>query len=76
MILGLALNMDVASPIVSPITQSVVTISDFNSKEPEHKMYLKDFEPRLYQEAIFNTCTKHNTLVVLPTGIGKTAIFL
>jgi len=40
------------------------------------KSYLKDFTPRLYQESIFNTCTKHNTLVVLPTGVGKTAIFL
>lgn len=57
------------------ILQKVVTITDFTPK-PEHKMYLKDFQPRLYQEAIFNTCTKHNTLVILPTGIGKTAIFL
>ncbi|MBI4145359.1 DEAD/DEAH box helicase [Candidatus Woesearchaeota archaeon] len=35
---------------------------------------LRDFEPRLYQETIFNTCTEKNTLVVLPTGMGKTAI--
>ncbi len=41
-----------------------------------HIEYLKDFTPRLYQENIFNTCTKYNTLVVLPTGVGKTAIFL
>ncbi len=33
---------------------------------------LKDFIPRLYQETILNTCIKHNTLVVLPTGLGKT----
>lgn len=38
--------------------------------------YLKDFQPRLYQESIFSTCTRFNTLVVLPTGVGKTAIFL
>lgn len=37
---------------------------------------LKNFQARLYQETIFSTCTKNNTLVVLPTGIGKTAIFL
>ncbi len=37
---------------------------------------LKDFTPRLYQETIFATCTKDNTLVVLPTGLGKTNIFL
>ena len=35
---------------------------------------LKDIKPRLYQEAILNTCAKQNTLVVLPTGLGKTAI--
>lgn len=35
---------------------------------------LKDFKPRLYQETILDTCSKHNTLVVLPTGMGKTAI--
>ncbi|MEA2037702.1 MAG: DEAD/DEAH box helicase [Nanoarchaeota archaeon] len=37
---------------------------------------IKDFKPRLYQETIFNTCTSKNTLVVLPTGMGKTNIFL
>ena len=37
---------------------------------------LKNFTPRLYQETIFNTCAKYNTLVVLPTGLGKTNIFV
>lgn len=37
---------------------------------------IKNFEPRLYQQTIFNTCTTKNTLVVLPTGMGKTNIFL
>jgi len=37
---------------------------------------LKDFTPRLYQETILNTCVNKNTLVVLPTGMGKTAIAL
>ncbi len=37
---------------------------------------LKDFVPRLYQETILDTCIKKNTLVVLPTGMGKTAIAL
>lgn len=32
------------------------------------------FEPRLYQEAICLTCIKNNTLVVLPTGKGKTKL--
>ncbi|MFA6073504.1 MAG: DEAD/DEAH box helicase [Candidatus Woesearchaeota archaeon] len=34
----------------------------------------KEFKPRLYQEKIFDKTTKQNTLVVLPTGLGKTAI--
>jgi len=37
---------------------------------------IKNFEPRLYQETIFASCTRKNTLVVLPTGMGKTNIFL
>lgn len=35
---------------------------------------LDGFTPRLYQETIFSTCSEKNTLVVLPTGMGKTAI--
>ncbi len=31
-------------------------------------------EPRLYQETILDTAVKKNTLVVLPTGLGKTFI--
>ncbi|MBW2983672.1 DEAD/DEAH box helicase [Candidatus Woesearchaeota archaeon] len=37
---------------------------------------IKDFTPRLYQETILATCVRYNTLVVLPTGMGKTNIFL
>ncbi|MGV8171886.1 MAG: DEAD/DEAH box helicase [Candidatus Woesearchaeota archaeon] len=56
----------------------VDTIVEDYMKQDKDKIinYLKDFTPRLYQENIFNTCTKNNTLVVLPTGVGKTAIFL
>ncbi|MFH1682340.1 MAG: DEAD/DEAH box helicase [Candidatus Woesearchaeota archaeon] len=35
---------------------------------------LKDFTPRLYQETIFSTAAQKNTLAVLPTGMGKTAL--
>jgi Fanconi anemia group M protein len=38
--------------------------------------FLKNIEPRGYQEEIFNTCTEKNCLVVLPTGLGKTLIAL
>jgi len=37
---------------------------------------IKNFTPRLYQETIFSTAALRNTLVVLPTGLGKTNIFL
>lgn len=37
---------------------------------------LVDFKPRLYQEKIFSSSAKENSLVVLPTGLGKTAIAL
>lgn len=37
---------------------------------------LRDFVPRLYQETILSTCVQKNTLVVLPTGMGKTGIAL
>jgi len=34
----------------------------------------EEFKPRLYQETIFAKSVEKNTLVVLPTGLGKTAI--
>lgn len=37
---------------------------------------IKNFTPRLYQETILATAAQKNTLVVLPTGMGKTNIFL
>ncbi|MBN2367402.1 DEAD/DEAH box helicase family protein, partial [Candidatus Woesearchaeota archaeon] len=37
---------------------------------------IKDFEPRLYQQTILATACEKNTLVVLPTGLGKTFVFL
>jgi Fanconi anemia group M protein len=36
----------------------------------------KNVDPRKYQESIFNTAKEKNTLVVLPTGLGKTLIAL
>ena len=37
---------------------------------------IQKFTPRLYQESILNTASLKNTLVVIPTGLGKTNIFL
>src|SRR3989338_3392754 len=39
-------------------------------------LMIKEFTPRLYQETILATAVNKNTLVVLPTGMGKTNIFL
>ena len=38
--------------------------------------HLKDISPRLYQQEIFEIAKDYNTLIVLPTGIGKTLIAL
>ncbi len=38
--------------------------------------FLQDIVPRDYQWHIFETASKKNTLVVLPTGLGKTLIAL
>ena len=35
---------------------------------------IKNFQPRTYQTKILETAIKKNTLVVIPTGMGKTAI--
>lgn len=35
---------------------------------------IKNFQPRLYQQTILGTAANKNTLVVLPTGLGKTAL--
>ncbi|MBW3021150.1 DEAD/DEAH box helicase [Candidatus Woesearchaeota archaeon] len=37
---------------------------------------IKDLKPRLYQETILATCSQKNTLVVLPTGMGKSIVFI
>ncbi len=37
---------------------------------------LRGFAPRLYQETILATAAMKNTLVVLPTGMGKTGVAL
>ena len=38
--------------------------------------FLNKITPRRYQKEIFEKCIKHNCLVVLPTGLGKTLIAL
>ena len=38
------------------------------------QIYPKNPEMRIYQLSIVRTCLFHNTLVCLPTGLGKTHI--
>jgi ERCC4-related helicase len=38
--------------------------------------FLKEIQPREYQEKIFQSCVQDNCLVVLPTGLGKTLVAL
>jgi Fanconi anemia group M protein len=38
--------------------------------------FLKEINPREYQQKIFENCIEKNCLVVLPTGLGKTLIAL
>lgn len=38
--------------------------------------FLQNITPREYQQKIFQTCKEKNTLVILPTGLGKTLIAL
>lgn len=33
---------------------------------------IENFQPRLYQESILQTSLQNNTLIILPTGLGKT----
>lgn len=47
-----------------------------NMKDMKEPNKLEKINPRRYQESIFNTAKKNNTLVVLPTGLGKTHIAL
>lgn len=57
-------------------------LSDFKTRPlqmehlPQDEINMVGIEPRLYQQTVFNTCTKQNTLTVLPTGMGKTIIAL
>ena len=37
-------------------------------------MQIRNFTPRTYQLNILNTCKANNTLVCIPTGLGKTKI--
>ncbi len=39
-------------------------------------IHTRNFTPRLYQESILATAIKNNTLVILPTGLGKTHLSL
>ena len=53
-------------------SRPIKTKLDSNNEEGYNMK--EEFKARLYQETIYSTCTEKNTLVALPTGLGKTAI--
>ena len=47
------------------------------SKFVDHPLIKKDtMETRIYQQLLFTKAVKSNSLIVLPTGLGKTVIFI
>ncbi|MBI4738242.1 DEAD/DEAH box helicase family protein [Candidatus Woesearchaeota archaeon] len=58
------------------MTESILPSQLFAQSGPRHTTMIKELVPRCYQETIFSTCAEKNTLVVLPTGLGKTVIAL
>ena len=53
-----------------------VSEADESIDSTDNQYIIRDFEPRIYQQSIFSRATLKNTLVVLPTGLGKTNVFL
>lgn len=47
---------------------------DVESKVQDAKLTLRGVVPRIYQQTMLNTTTLKNSLVVLPTGLGKTVV--
>lgn len=68
------------SPEKSYLTKNNMTNSHSFYKQKQMYMWFMveviNIKPRLYQEMILNTCNNKNTLVVLPTGMGKSILFL
>lgn len=58
------------------MTESISPSQLFAQTSPRYTNMMKELVPRRYQETIFSTCAEKNTLVVLPTGLGKTVIAL
>jgi Fanconi anemia group M protein len=58
------------------MTETISPSQLFSNTTPRHISMIKEIVPRRYQETIFSTCSEKNTLVVLPTGLGKTVIAL
>jgi len=49
---------------------------NINTIEKKKIQLVENFSPRIYQQTIFNNSVNKNSLVVLPTGLGKTIIAL
>ncbi len=62
------------NPFGNPSKKPTITTS---IRFIEHPLITsQSLEARIYQQTILASCVKENTLVVLPTGLGKTAIMV
>lgn len=57
-----------------PTTNDDRHLDEFNTDEGEEWLYPSNFDLRLYQLNIIEQCLFKNTLISLPTGLGKTFI--
>ncbi|CAF3423120.1 unnamed protein product [Rotaria socialis] len=64
------------APVSAPVNENehLHTYSDFDRQAGRMWIYPTNYEKRDYQHKIVSMALFHNTLVVLPTGLGKTFI--
>lgn len=70
-------NLDIEQPInnaIEPVPQLDNTAGDFDENSGGSWIFPIGFEKRDYQLNISQSCLFTNTLVCLPTGLGKTFI--
>ncbi|MBT5023389.1 DEAD/DEAH box helicase [Candidatus Woesearchaeota archaeon] len=54
--------------------KEITELESPHSQNSQNNLIQNNLKPRIYQETILGTCILNNTLVVLPTGLGKTLI--
>lgn len=54
--------------------RGIVGSESQSTDQDDHELELDQFEPRVYQQVMFAVAAEKNSLIVLPTGTGKTLI--